>query len=270
MNEAENIGEYAGLIISPDEAKTLVNVNTLLVILDTHRPSMLPCPELLSKTAKIVLIDHHRRSTDFISNISLVYHEPYSSSTCEMASEILQYIDSDRNLTPFEAKALYVGILTDTKNFSIKTGVRTFESASYLRRYGLNTTEVRKLLSTDKEDYIRRAQIIQNSVAISPNMLISVCREDYPNLRVIASMAADEMLNINGITAAFVLYRADDKVCLSARSLGEVNVQVIAEKVGGGGHATVAGAQLETTDFGEAFGVLRNAISDYVNETRKD
>ena len=270
MDEVEGITEYAGLIISPDEAKSIVNVNTLLVVLDTHRPSMLPCPELLSKTAKIVLIDHHRRSTDFISNISLVYHEPYSSSTCEMASEILQYIDSDRRLTPFEAKALYVGILTDTKNFSVKTGVRTFESASYLRRYGLNTTEVRRLLCTDKEEYIRRAQIIQNSVAISTNMLISVCREDYPNLRVTASRAADEMLNISGITAAFVLYRSDDKVCLSARSLGEVNVQVIAEKIGGGGHATVAGAQLDTTDFGEAFGILRNAISDYVNENRKD
>lgn len=269
-DEADRIEEYEGLIISPDEAESIITMNTLLVILDTHRPSMLPKPELLTKTTKVVLIDHHRRSTDFIENTSLIYHEPYASSTCEMASEILQYIDSTKKLTPFEAKALYVGILTDTRNFTVKTGVRTFESASYLRRYGLNTSEVRKLLGTDKNDYIHRAQIVEDSVAVSEGMLVSVCREDYPNMRVISSQAADEMLNISGITAAFVLYKAEGAISLSARSLGEVNVQVIAEKLGGGGHAAMAGARLDTTDFDEAFNLLKTAIIDYVKENRKD
>ena len=269
-DEADKIEEYAGLIISPEEADGIITANTLLVILDTHRPAMLPNAELLNKTPKVVLIDHHRRSPDFISNTSLIYHEPYASSTCEMAAEILQYIDSDKTLTPFEAKALYTGLLTDTKNFTVKTGVRTFESASYLRRYGLNTADVRKLLGTDKTDYIHRAQIVENSVAVSENMLASVCREDYPNMRMISSQAADEMLNISGIAAAFVLYRSEGGICLSARSLGDINVQLIAEKLGGGGHATVAGAQLAASDLDEAFELLKAAINDYIKENGKD
>ena len=269
-DEADKIEEYAGLIISPDESEEIMTMNTLLVILDTHRPSMLPNAELLNKTTKVVLIDHHRRSTDFISNTSLIYHEPYASSTCEMVTEILQYIDSDKKLTPFEAKALYVGILMDTKNFTVKTGVRTFESASYLRRYGLNTTEVRKLFNTDKDDYVHRAKIVEASEALTDNMLVSVCEDEYPNIRVISSQAADEMLNISGITAAFVLYRSDGEIYLSARSLGDVNVQLIAEKLGGGGHATVAGAQFETGSLADALTALKDAVSDYEKEVRKD
>ena len=268
--ETDKIEEYSGMIISPEEAEEIITMNTLLVILDTHRPSMLPNADLLRKTSKVVLIDHHRRSTDFISDTSLIYHEPYASSTCEMATEILQYIDSDKKLTPFEAKALYVGILMDTKNFTVKTGVRTFESASYLRRYGLNTTEVRRLFNTDKNDYINRAKIVESSEPIAENMLVSVCREDYPNMRVISSQAADEMLNITGITAAFVLYKSDGEVYLSARSLGDVNVQLIAENLGGGGHATVAGAQFKTESFEDALDALKNAISDYIKENGKD
>ena len=268
--ETRKIEEYSGMIISPDEAEEIITMNTLLVILDTHRPSMLPNSDLLRKTSKVVLIDHHRRSTDFISDTSLIYHEPYASSTCEMATEILQYIDSDKKLTPFEAKALYVGILMDTKNFTVKTGVRTFESASYLRRYGLNTSEVRRLFNTDKDDYINRAKIVESSQPIAENMLVSVCREDYPNMRVISSQAADEMLNITGITAAFVLYKSDGEIYLSARSLGDINVQLIAENLGGGGHATVAGAQFETENFEDALDALKNAISSYVKENGKD
>lgn len=269
-DEAEKIEEYAGLMISPEEAESIITMNTLLVILDTHRPSMLPKAELLNKTTKVVLIDHHRRSTDFISNTSLMYHEPYASSTCEMAAEILQYIDNDKKLTPFEAKSLYVGILMDTKNFTVKTGVRTFESASYLRRYGLNTSEVRKLFNSDKDDYIHRAQIVEASVLVTENMLVSVCRENYPNMRVISSQAADEMLNITNVAAAFVLYKYEGDILLSARSLGGINVQIIAEKLGGGGHGTVAGARMNTKDFDEAFTLLKSAIEDYVKENRKD
>ena len=158
----------------------------------------------------------------------------------------------------------------DTKNFTVKTGVRTFESASYLRRYGLNTAEVRKLFNSDKDDYINRAKIVENSEAIADNMLVSVCKEDYPNMRVISSQAADEMLNINGITAAFVLYKSDGGIYLSARSLGDVNVQLIAEKLGGGGHSTVSGAQLKTKDFDEALASLKLAVDEYIKENRKD
>ena len=173
-------------------------------------------------------------------------------------------------MTNFEAKALYVGIVMDTKNFGIKTGVRTFESASYLRRYGLNTSEVRRLFTVDKEEYVLRGEIIKNSVSVSENILVSVCEETYPNMKVISSQAADEMLNLYGIKAAFVVYPMENEVCISARSLGDINVQVIAEKLGGGGHATVAGAQLKTRDLESAFEQLEAAISEYVEETKKD
>ncbi len=262
--EVRKNDEYRGMLISPEAAEDIITMNTLLVVLDTHRPSMLPCPELLKKTTKAVLIDHHRRSTEFVSNISLVYHEPYASSTCEMATEILQYIDDNKKMTAFEAKALYVGIVMDTKNFGIKTGVRTFESASYLRRYGLNTAEVRKLFNVGKDEYVLRGEIIKNSVAVGDNILVSVCRESYPNMKVISSQAADEMLNLSGIKAAFVVYPMENEVCVSARSLGDINVQVIAEKLGGGGHATVAGAQLKTRDTEAVFEKLKAAVSEYI------
>ncbi len=268
--EVRGVEEYHGMLISPEAAEDIITMNTLLVVLDTHRPSMMPHPGLLEKTTKVVLIDHHRRSTEFVSNISLIYHEPYASSTCEMATEILQYIDDNKKMTNFEAKALYVGIVMDTKNFGIKTGVRTFESASYLRRYGLNTSEVRRLFTVDKEEYVLRGEIIKNSVSVSENILVSVCEETYPNMKVISSQAADEMLNLYGIKAAFVVYPMENEVCISARSLGDINVQVIAEKLGGGGHATVAGAQLKTRDLESAFEQLEAAISEYVEETKKD
>ncbi len=264
------IEEYRGMLISPEAAEDIITMNTLLVVLDTHRPSMMPNPALLKKTTKVVLIDHHRRSAEFLTDISLVYHEPYASSTCEMATEILQYINDSKKLTSFEAKSLYVGILMDTKNFTVKTGVRTFEAASYLRRYGLNTTEVRRLFNSDKEDFLRKAEIIKKSVSLHEKYLVSVCDKSYPNMKVISSQAADEMLNLSGVTAAFVLYPLEDDICLSARSLGDVNVQLIAEKLGGGGHATVAGAQLKTRNLDNAFEQLKAAIEEYIEENRKD
>lgn len=270
VEEVREVEEYRGMLIAPETAEDIITMNTLLVILDTHRPSMMPYPELLEKTTKVVLIDHHRRSTEFVSNISLIYHEPYASSTCEMATEILQYIDDNKKMTTFEAKALYVGILMDTKNFSLKTGVRTFESASYLRRYGLNTAEVRRLFNVDKDEYVSRAEIIKNSEQVNENMLVSVCEESYPNMKVISSQAADEMLNLSGIRAAFVIYPMDNEVCISARSLGDINVQVIMEKLGGGGHATIAGAQIKTHMLDEVYEQLTDAISEYIEDNRKD
>lgn len=258
--------EYDGMLINSATAQELVTDNTLLVILDTHRPSMLPCPELLKLANKTVLIDHHRRSTEFIENISLTYHEPYASSTCEMATEILQYIDDNRKMSTFEASALYVGILMDTKNFIMKTGVRTFEAASYLRRYGLNTVEVKKLFNIDKDDYVHRIEIEKSAEFFHDDILIAIGTENYPNIRVIASQAADDMMNINGVKATFVIYPTDNAVCISARSYGEVNVQMVTEKLGGGGHMTVAGAQIKGFSPFEVSIRLKRALEEYFEE----
>ena len=258
--------EYEGMLINNSTAMEILTPDTLLVILDTHRPSMLPCAELLKKANKVVLIDHHRRSTEFIENSSLTYHEPYASSTCEMATEILQYIDDRRTMTSFEAMALYVGILMDTKHFLTKTGVRTFEAASYLKRYGLDTSYVKRLFNIDKDEYMCKLDIVKTTEIYKGETAIAECRASNPNIRVVSSMAADDMLNISGIKAAFVLYRIDNDVFISARSLGELNVQLIMEKLGGGGHMTVAGAQLKNTDITKAMYSLKEAIDKYLSE----
>ena len=268
--EIRNIDEYDGMLITAEEAEDIITMNTLLVVLDTHRPSMIPGDNLTEKTTKVVLIDHHRRSTEFLSNISLIYHEPYASSTCEMATEILQYIDEGKKLTELEAKALYVGMVMDTKNFTVKTGVRTFEAASYLRRYGINTSDVRVLFNVGLDEYVQRAELIKNSKHICENMLITKAENESANMRVVASRTADEMLNLAGVKAAFVVYPHENAVCVSARSLGDVNVQLILEALGGGGHATVAGARLETKDKDEAMEMVEKAIAKYMEENRKD
>ena len=258
--------EYDGMLINNSMAMEILTPDTLLVILDTHRPSMLPCPELLKRANKVVLIDHHRRSTEFIENSSLTYHEPYASSTCEMATEIMQYIDNSRSMTSFEAMALYIGILMDTKNFLTKTGVRTFEAASYLKRYGLDTARVKRMFNIDKDEYMHKLDIVKTTQLYNGNTAIARARDNLPNLRVIASQAADDMLNIAGTKAAFVLYPYDGDAAISARSLGEVNVQLIMEKLGGGGHMTVAGAQLKGTGIDDAAELLRHAIDKYLEE----
>jgi len=270
VEEVLAVEEYRGMLVSAENALDIITEDTLLVILDTHRECMLPAPELLKRTAKVVIIDHHRRSTDFIADTSIVYHEPYASSTCEMATEILQYIDTNKKMTAFESKALYTGIIMDTKNFSVKTGVRTFEAASYLRRYGLNTQEVRRLFDMDKDTYVKRAEIIRNSVLAAKGILVSASKEAYPNIKVVSSQAADEMLNLSGIQAAFVVYPMEGEIGISARSLGNINVQVIVEKLGGGGHATVAGAQIKNATVEEVYSQLGAAIYQYLEENKKD
>jgi len=268
--EIYGIEEYNGMMISPDDAAEIITMNTLLVVLDTHRPSMIPGNNLTEKTTKVVLIDHHRRSTEFLSNISLIYHEPYASSTCEMATEILQYIDEGKKMSPFEAKALYVGMVMDTKNFTVKTGVRTFEAASYLRRYGVNTQDVRILFNVDINDYNHRAELIKNANLVCENVLVTKSDKEYPNMRVVASQTADEMLNLSGVKAAFVVYPHENGISVSARSLGEINVQEILETLGGGGHSTVAGAHLETKDKDMALSDVTEAIDKYMENNRKD
>ena len=267
--EMRELPEYNGMLISGEYAAEIITSESLLVIVDTHRPSMLSDERLLSMTDKIVLIDHHRRSTEFLPHTSLMYHEPYASSTCEMATEIIQYIDDKRTISPFEAKALYVGILLDTKNFMVKTGVRTFEAASFLRRYGLDTVEIKKFFTMDKAEYITKLKIMETLEVYDGGIAIAYTEDKHTNMRVISSVACDDLLNIKGIKAAFVVYPIDNETYVSARSFGDVNVQLICEKLSGGVHMTVAGAQMKGMSVEAARLELKAAIAEYINETKE-
>ncbi len=265
--ELRKIPEYDGMFVDEERALGLATPDTLLVILDTHRPSMLPSRLLLSRLSKIVLIDHHRRSTEFIPNCSLIYHEPYASSACEMATELLEYMNLGGALTTTEAECLYTGILMDTKNFILKTGVRTFEAASYLRRLGLSTVDVKKIFNVDKADYDHKVDIVKTAAEIAPDIAVAKCYEKFDNIKVIASQAADEMLNINNIHASFVVYPMDNGIVgISSRSLGNINVQLIMEALGGGGHMTVAGAQIKDTTVDAVAEMVEKAVADYLKE----
>lgn len=269
VDEINEMPEYKSMLINSEQAAEIITKDTLVVILDTHRPSMIPDASLLEKTDKIVLIDHHRRSTEFLPHVSLLYHEPYASSTCEMATEVLQYIDDHRMLSPFEAKALYVGILMDTKNFMLKTGVRTFEAASYLRRYGLDPVEVKKLFTMEKADYDHKIKIMDKIEIYEENIAIAYTEEKYSNMRVVSSIAADDILGIKNVKAAFVIYPIENDCYISARSLGDINVQLVCEKLGGGGHMTVAGAQLKGLGVDAARLEVKAVISEYLEEIKE-
>lgn len=263
----KGVSEYNGMFVDENEVFEEVTKNALLVVLDTHRPSMLPCPKLLERVGKIVLIDHHRRSTEFITPCSLVYHEPYASSTCEMVTELIEYMGIGDAVTKLEAQCLYTGIVMDTKNFMLKTGVRTFEAASYLRRLGLDTVAVRRMFGTTKEDFALKAEIVNSSVMISENIALGRTYSSHRNIRMVASQAADEMLNLNNVRASVVVYPADGGTGFSARSIGTLNVQLIMEKLGGGGHATVSGAYIKGIGVEEGVRRAEAAITSYLSET---
>ena len=241
--KAKETGHYH--FVSSEEAKNMVDKDTLLVVVDTHRPNLLDCPELLSMTDKIVVIDHHRKSEDSIENATLTYMEAYASSASELITEILQYIgDGKKMVEKLEAEALLAGITVDTKSFSIKTGVRTFEAASWLRRNGADTASVRQYFQTDMDSFKLKAEIIADAEILLGGFALSSCEGHHPNVHIITSQAADELLNIQDIRASFVVGSNEDGITVvSARSLGEVNVQTIMEKLGGGGHLATAGAQ---------------------------
>jgi c-di-AMP phosphodiesterase-like protein len=263
-------GEYEErLFLDNVEAIGRTGEKTLLVVVDVHRPSYTQCPELLELSKKIVVFDHHRKSAEFIENAVLTYLEPYISSTCELVTEILQYIVDKVKLTSLEADALLAGITIDTKNFVFKTGVRTFEAAAFLRRNGADSTRVRLLFQNDMESYRAIATGVKDAEIYKENMAISVSLSDIPNSMIIAAQVADELLNISGITASFVMCSVDHKVVMSARSLGYINVQVIMEKLGGGGHQTVAGAQLSDCSIEKAKELLKQAIDIYLEEGEK-
>lgn len=263
LAKLENSEEYNGLVITKDEAREKINENTLVVLVDTHRVSLVEDPSLLDLAKQTVVIDHHRRTADFVEHPALVYHEPYASSTCEMVTEILQYTSNKMSLTKFEAEALYSGIVVDTKNFTFKTGVRTFEAASFLRKQGVDTIAVKTVFQQDLKTYIKRSEIIKQADIYRDNIAISIAPESFDITNIVMAQAADELLNIRGIIASFVIREANGCVNISGRSLGEINVQIILEKLGGGGHMTIAGAQLENINGETAKEMLIGAIDDY-------
>lgn len=266
----DDVEEYNGMFVNEAEAPELVTKDTLLVVLDTHRPTMLPCPELLDKTDRVVVIDHHRRSTEFISPCSLVYHEPYASSTCEMITELLEYMNAGDELTKSEARCIYCGIMLDTKNFMLKTGVRTFEAASYLRRLGLDTVEVKQMFATTRDEYVMKADIVKSAEFVTDNIAIAKTYAEHKNMRQIASQAADDMLNIKNIAASVVVYPTDGGTGFCARSVGTVNVQLIMEKLGGGGHMTVSGAFIRGIGVDEGVKRAEKAIHSYIEDTKTE
>lgn len=258
--------EYDDLFISPEEAEKEINKDTLLVIVDTHRRSYLESPELLDLSQKIVIFDHHRKSTDYIEEAVLTYLEPFISSTCEMIAEILNYLSDKIKLNPIEADALLAGITIDTKNFVFKAGVRTFEAAAFLRRSGADSTRVRKLFQNDMKTYRARAEAIQMSEIWHEDMAVAVVSGEIDHATIVAAQVADELLNIKDIKASFVLTKVEECIFISARALGDTNVQRIMELLGGGGHLGIAGAQLKGMSVEEAKVQLKQAIRLYFQE----
>lgn len=248
-------------------ALEIVDESTLVVVVDTHKPSLTECPELLERTSRIALIDHHRRSTEFIENAVLKYLEPYASSTSELVSELIQYMENRPRIEKEEADAMLAGITVDTKNFSLKTGVRTFDAAAYLRRHGADTVRVRQLFQDDLQTFREKAYIVSTAIRHKEVIAISTSTKATDNIRLIAAQAADDLLNIRGIKASFVIAQnAEGMVFISGRSLGDVNVQVILEALGGGGHLEVAGAQFQDTDIETVKNRLIAAINEYYTE----
>lgn len=259
--------EYEGLIINKEMAENEITPETLLVVVDTNKISHVEAPELLDKTSRIAIIDHHRRSTDFIKDSILTFHEVYASSAAELVTEVLQYTEEQPKLTTLEAEALYAGIMMDTKNFTFKTGVRTFEAAAYLRRYGIDIIKVKKWFQSDLETYKKITNIIDKTEVIRDTIGISTYESEDKDAGVVCAKAADELLTIGNITTSFVLGNVGDMISISGRSIGEINVQLILEKMGGGGHSTVAGVQIQGKTIEEAKQELIKKIDEYFEET---
>lgn len=258
--------EYKNVIIDKAEALSKITKETLLIVVDTHKRGYAEVPELIDETEKIVIIDHHRRGEDFIENPMLTFHEVYASSAAELVTEIIEYSSKNITLAQIEAESLYAGIMMDTKNFTFKTGVRTFEAAAYLRKYGIDIIKVKKWFQSDLESYGVIAEIVKNAEIVNDSIGISEYIEKDKNANLICAKAADELLTISNITASFVIGDMGDKICISGRSIGDINVQVILEKLGGGGHITLAGAQLENMTLEEAKSELIIRINEYFTE----
>ncbi len=254
--------EYENAFISTQDAMLEADGQSLLVVVDTNRPEQVESEELLLSCNHVAVIDHHRRAATYIQNAVLNFHEPYASSASELVTELLQYIVDQSDILRFEAEALLSGIMLDTKNFTLRTGGRTFDAAAFLRRAGADTTEVKKFLQSDIKTAVAKYSIIQKAKMYKDGIAISA--SETPQNRVIAAQAADELLNIAGIQASFVVFPENDKISISARSIGDVNVQYIVEKLGGGGNKSTAGAQIAGKTEKEVITALLTAIDDYL------
>ena len=254
------------LIIRPDQAAEMMQENSVLVVVDTQRASVTVAPELLSRTEHIVLIDHHRRSADSIDTATLHYLETRASSASEMVTEVMQYFADNVKPAAFTCSALLAGITVDTKQFAFNVGSRTFDAAGYLRRNGADLSSVKQMFQNDYQSYVRCANVVERATIRKSGIAISVCDKNAPDGQLLAAQAADELLGIRGIYAAFVLAETDEMVTISGRSYGQINVQVILERLGGGGHLTMAGAQLYGASAEEAIAKLEEAIDWYEQE----
>lgn len=257
---------YKEVLIDGDTALAEIDENSLLVVVDTDKKNYVEVPELLEKTDKIAVIDHHRRGTEYIENAILTFHEVYASSASELVTELIEY--SEKNIKPeiFEIEALYAGIMMDTKNFTFKTGVRTFEAAAFLRKFGVDIIKVKKWFQSDLQTYNKISEIVAKSEIVDDNIAISMYEKEDSDANITCAKAADELLSISNITASFVIGKMEDKICISGRSIGDINVQLILEKLGGGGHITVAGAQIEGMTQEEVKQELINRINEYFTE----
>ena len=262
MDKLAHLEEYQDCFLSAKEALLLADNRSLVVVVDTNRPEQVQSLDLVQSCNRVAVIDHHRRAATYIEGAALNYHEPYASSASELVTELLQYIADPTDLTRAEAEALLAGIVLDTKNFTMRTGGRTFEAAAFLRRAGAETAEVKKLFQYDLEGTIAKYAIIQNAKLYREKIAIAVV--DHTVGRIVAAQAADELLNIIGIDTSFVLYPDGERVIISARSMGDTNVQVILEKLGGGGNAAAAGGQISGKSLSQVATELTQAIDQYL------
>lgn len=264
LRRLQALPEYQGAFLSGDDAFLRVQPETLLVVVDTNRPGSVESEPLLDACNRVAVIDHHRRGSSYIDKMALNYHEPYASSASELVTELLQYLIEPGDLLKAESEALLAGIVLDTKNFTNRTGGRTFEAAAYLRRAGADTADVQRMFQSDLQSMISRYDIIRQAELYHGDIAIAALDQECD--RVIAAKAADEMLTLQGVRASFVLYRKDDGIYISARSLGEINVQVLVETLGGGGNSTTAGGQCSGMTVAEAKSTLLRAIDKYFEE----
>lgn len=261
MTEIETSAELYERFITPEDVLAKITSNSLVVVVDTHKPSMVIDSRILNKTEKLVVIDHHRRGEEFMTSPTLVYMEPYASSTAELVTELLEYQPQTSRLTMLESTALLSGIIVDTKSFTLRTGARTFEAASYLRTNGADTTLIQRLLKEDVDTYVERAKLIQTVQFVQPGIAVAHGEEQKAYDSVLIAQTADILLTMKDISASFVIsYRTDGLIGISARSLGDLNVQLVMEKLGGGGHLTNAAAQLDVASIEEVKQQLSNAI----------
>ncbi len=265
MEEVENHDHLWSQFITPDEAEEQATPQTLLIIVDTHKPSLVIEPRILNQVERIIVLDHHRRGEEFIKDPVLVYMEPYASSTAELVTELLEYQPKQLKMDRLEATALLAGIIVDTKSFAVRTGARTFDAASFLRSNGADTALVQKLLKEDLEQYVKRAKLVESAQYYRDGLTIAMAEENETYSQIVIAQAADTLLTMKDVVASFVISkRQDGMVSISARSLGDVNVQLIMERLNGGGHLSNAATQLEVESLEEAKEALQRAIDDFV------